>query len=143
MRVTHQIVYSSKANRRMSVSDLEEILVDARTGNEARNVTGALVYVDGVFLQILEGEKETLQRLMRSIAADTRHSSVTVFHEADVERPLFSDWRMAYVGAKPEQMAVWAGLEGTASIDTILQGVRREPQRTPRMLEHILQTLAR
>jgi len=139
--VTHRIIYSSQASRPLSVGELEEILVDARAGNEARNVTGALVYVDGVFLQVLEGDKATLQRLMQSIAADTRHSSVTVFHEIDVERPLFSDWRMAYVGAKPEQMATWAGLEGTATIDAILQDIRREPQRTARVIEHILKTL--
>lgn len=138
----HQIIYSSQANRPMSVSDLEEILVDAREGNEAHNVTGALIYVDGVFLQILEGDKETLLRLMRSIAADARHSSVTLFHEVEAERRLFSNWRMAYVGAQPEQVAAWAGLEGTASIDAILQGIQREPRRTSRVIEHILRSLA-
>jgi hypothetical protein len=140
--MTYQMIYSSQANSAMSMRDLEEILVDARAGNEARNVTGALVYVDGVFLQILEGEKETLLRLMRNIAADTRHSSVRVFHEAEVERPMFSNWRMAYVGAQPDQIGAWAGLEGTASIDAILQGMQREPQRTSRVIENILKVLA-
>jgi hypothetical protein len=138
----HQMIYSSQASAPMSISDLEEILVDARSGNEARNVTGALVYVDGVFLQILEGEKETLRRLMRSIAADTRHFSVTVFYEAEVERPMFSNWRMAYVGAQQDQVAAWAGLEGTATIEAILQGMQREPQRTSRVIENILKTLS-
>ena len=140
--MTYQMIYSSQANSAMSMSDLEEILVDARAGNEARNVTGALVYVDGVFLQILEGDRQTLLQLMRSIRADTRHSSVTVFHEAEVERPLFSNWRMAYVGAGPQQMAAWAGLEGTAAIDAIVQGIQREPQRTSRVIENILKALA-
>jgi hypothetical protein len=39
-----------------------KILVDARAGNEARNVTGALVFVEGVFLQILEGDKTSCGR---------------------------------------------------------------------------------
>jgi hypothetical protein len=140
--MVYQMIYSSQANTPMSIGDLEEILVDARTGNEKRNVTGALIYVEGVFLQILEGEKETLQRLMKSIAADTRHSRVTVFHEGVVDRPLFSNWRMAYVGATPEQMATWAGLEGAASITSILQGIQRDPQRRSRVIENLLGTLA-
>ena len=53
----HQIMYSSQATKPMTVTGLEEILADARAGNEARNVTGALVYVDGVFFQIIEGDK--------------------------------------------------------------------------------------
>ncbi len=139
--MTYQIIYSSQANRAMSIADLEAILVDARAGNEKRNVTGALIYVDGVFLQILEGEKQAVLGLMRSIAADTRHSSVTVFHEGEVDRPLFSNWRMAYVDARPEQVAMWAGLDGTASVGTIVQGMRHESERTARFIENILKAV--
>ena len=56
----YQIMYSSQASAPMTVAGLEQILADARTGNQARDVTGALVYVDGVFFQILEGEKDVL-----------------------------------------------------------------------------------
>ena len=65
--MTYQLIYSSQATVPMSVAELEEILVDARAGNEKRNITGALVYIDGIFLQVLEGERETVLSLMRSI----------------------------------------------------------------------------
>ena len=55
--MTYQIMDSSQASEPMTAVALETILADARTGNAARNVTGALIYVDGVFLQILEGDK--------------------------------------------------------------------------------------
>lgn len=140
--MTYQIVYSSQASRPMSLQDLESILDDARTGNEKRNITGALVFVDGVFLQILEGDKQAVRELMKSIEADERHFAVTVFHEGEAERPLFPDWRMAYVGAQPAQMAEWAGHEGTASVEAILKGMRHEPQRTARVIENILKAVA-
>jgi hypothetical protein len=126
----------------MSVSDLERILADARSGNEAREVTGVLVYVDGVFLQILEGNEDTVRELMRHIAADSRHAAVKVFHEAEVDEPMFGNWRMAFLSATPEQMAVWAGLEGTASLEAILEEVRRSPQWVARVAANILKTLA-
>jgi len=140
--VTYQLIYSSQASRTMSVGDLEEILIDARSGNEKRNITGVLVYVDGVFLQILEGDKETVLSLMRSISADSRHSSVTVFHEVEVEAPTFGNWRMAYLTATPDQLAVWAKLDGTASIESVLDNIRREPRRASQVVETILGALA-
>lgn len=142
IKVTYQLIYSSQAIAPMSVSDLEEILVDARAGNEKRNITGALVYIDGIFLQVLEGEKETVLGLMRSIETDTRHTSVKVFHQAEVDRPTFGSWRMAYLGATPEQMAIWSGLDGTASIESILADIHQKPHHASQVAETILRALA-
>lgn len=138
----YQIIYSSQANAAMTVTDLEQILVDARAGNEARNVTGALIYVEGVFLQIIEGEKATVLDLMANIARDARHSSVKVFHEAEIGQRSFADWRMAYLSATPQQMSVWAGLPGTATIDSILADMQRDPQRVSQVAANILKALA-
>jgi hypothetical protein len=140
--MTYQIIYSSQATAPMSLADLEEILADARTGNERRNVTGILVYVDGVFLQILEGEEETLRCLLRSIASDSRHTAMKVFHEAEIDGPTFKNWRMAYLSASPHQMAIWAGLEGTATIDSVLGDMHREPHLASRLAANLLRALA-
>ena len=141
--MTYQMIYSSQATAAMSIADLEAILVDARTGNERRKVTGVLVYVDGVFLQILEGDEQVLRSLMRSITSDSRHTGVKVFYEAEVDSPTFTSWRMAYLSATPQQMAVWAGLEGTAtSIDSVLADIHREPHRGSRVVENLLRAIA-
>ena len=139
----YQIIYSSQAKTPMSIAGLEEILVDARAGNEKHQVTGVLVYVDGVFMQILEGEEAVLRGLVQSIAADSRHTDLKVFYEREVSQRTFSDWRMAYLSATPQQMAVWAGLEGTApSIDSVLEGIHRNPKHVPQVIERLLRALA-
>jgi hypothetical protein len=138
----YQIMYSSMAPVPMTVDALEQILADARTGNEARNVTGVLVYVDGVFFQILEGDKKVVSDLMASIASDSRHQSVKVFYEAEVQARAFESWRMAYLSPTSEQMLTWAGLPGTATIETLLADVNREPQRVPPILLNALKSLA-
>jgi len=140
--VPYQIIYSSQAAQPMTASELEKILVDARAGNEARDVTGALIYVDGVFLQILEGEKDTVLGLMKNIAKDTRHGSVKVFHEAEVEARTFGDWRMVYVNASPQQLSVWAGLPGTTTIEALLEGIGRDARPVAQVAVSILKTLA-
>jgi hypothetical protein len=138
----YQIMYSSQAARPMTVAGLEEILVDARAGNEARNVTGALVHVDGVFFQILEGDKDVVKDLMASIARDSRHHSVKIFYEADADARAFQNWRMAYVSASAAQMSQWAGLPGTVAVKELLEEFNRDPQRPPRILASILKSLA-
>ena len=124
-----------------SVAELEKILVDAREGNARPHITGVLVYVDGVFLQVLEGEKDAILGLLQSIRSDTLHSSLKVIHEADVEAPTFSNWTMAYLAASPEQLAVWAGLEGTASMESILQRMQGQAQRVSQVVETLFRAL--
>lgn len=139
--MAYQIIYSSQASTPLSVDALEAILRDARAGNARRGVTGALVYVDGFFLQILEGERDVVQRLMRSIGQDSRHGSVTVFHEAEVGAPMFGGWHMAYLHAAPDQLAVWAGLDGSTTIDALLDDMRAAPGRASRLVVNILANL--
>lgn len=138
----HQVIYSSKAAEPMSAASLQKILDDARTGNEARDITGALVYADGVFLQILEGEKGIVRYVMENIERDTRHHSVKIFFEADVEARAFESFRMAYLTPSTEEMSDWAGLEGTATIDSILAHVHQDMDRMPRILVSIVEALA-
>jgi Sensors of blue-light using FAD len=140
--MAYQVIYSSQAAAPMSMSDLAKILVDARSGNERRGITGALIYVEGVFLQILEGPKDTVQSLMSSIAKDSRHVSLQVFYEAEVNQPMFSTWKMAYLNPTPGQIAAWVGLEGTASVEEILADVHRTPNRASRVADGILKALA-
>jgi hypothetical protein len=134
----YQIMYSSQATEPMTVTGLEEILGDARTGNQARNVTGALIYVDGVFFQIIEGDKDVVQNLMANIARDSRHHSVKVFYEAEVDVRTFASWSMAYLSATAEQMSKWAGLPGTATVEELLADINR----VPRILVNIMNALA-
>ena len=139
----YQIMYSSEAAEPMTVTGLEQILTDARAGNELRNVTGALVYVDGVFFQILEGDEDVVRNLMTSIASDSRHHSVKVVYEAEVDARAFESWRMAYLSPTAEEMSTWAGLTGTATVENLLADVNRDPQRVPRMLVNVLKALAK
>ena len=139
----YQIMYSSQATKPMTVTDLEKILTDARAGNQARNVTGVLVYVDGVFFQILEGDQAVVRNLMANIASDTRHQSVKVFYEAQVDVRAFDSWSMAYLGSTAQEMATWAGLPATATVEEVLADVNRDPDRVPRILINVLHALVR
>lgn len=54
------LIYGSSSTDRFSEADLVPLLQQAREKNQRLNVTGMLLYRDGNFLQVLEGERETV-----------------------------------------------------------------------------------
>ncbi len=140
--MTYQIIYSSESATPMQTADLEEILEQARRSNGEKGITGALVYVDGVFLQILEGKVEAILELMARIAGDVRHETVTILKQGTIPAAIFNDWKMAYVSATAEQIARWAGLSGTSPIPEIIADLRNDPVKAAQVAQSILSALA-
>jgi hypothetical protein len=138
----YRLVYSSEATAEMGRADLEQMLEESRLRNVKRGITGVLVYTDGVFLQVLEGERDDVDDLMTSLRRDPRHRNVTVIHEGEIDRPAFPTWRMACLSPRPDEVAGWAGLEGTTSIEAVLETLRRDPDRVPRALTGLVEALA-
>ena len=136
--MTYQIIYSSEATVPMQAHDLEELLQQARRRNGEQGISGALVYTDGVFLQVLEGERDRLHDLMESILKDVRHEHVAILREGEVEVARFSQWKMAYVSATPEQVAQWAGIRGDGAKGTAGPDVAENLRRTAQFARDLL-----
>ena len=139
--MTYQMIYFSAASTPMQVDELEDILEQAQSNNSSNGITGALVYIDGSFLQILEGEKARVQTLMQKISKDFRHETVTVLQEGEIAAAAFSEWKMAYVSATPEQVARWAGLSGTTQLPEVWQDIRQDPSKATQLANSILSVL--
>ena len=140
--MTYQTIYSSEATTPMQTEDLEELLQRARRRNAIEGISGALVYTDGIFLQILEGERAKVHALMARIHKDVRHENVTVLREGDVPAPLFSSWKMAYVSATPAEVARWAGIDVVTGKSEAVDD-HENVERTAQFAQDILALLAR
>ena len=138
----YRLIYSSEATAEMARTDLEQMLRESRIRNTRRDITGVLVFADGVFLQVLEGEREDIEDLMEHIQRDPRHRDIKVFHEEETDRRAFPSWRMAYLSPRAEDVSAWAGLEGATSIEGVLATVRSDPDRIPRVLTGLVESLA-
>jgi hypothetical protein len=90
-----QLLYVSNTQRDFPQAELESILVAARRNNAAASVTGMLLYLDGGFLQILEGNDEAVEQIYRRICQDNRHWGASILLDHDTERA-FTDWNMGY-----------------------------------------------
>jgi hypothetical protein len=140
--MTVRVIYSSEAVGEPSPADLEAILDDARPSNEAAGITGVLVFADGVFLQVLEGERDAVDSLVARIARDPRNRGLKVFYRGEIDACTFESWHMAYLSPSAAQMADWVGLEGTVTIDRLLAHLRQFPDLVPRVLLSIVEALA-
>ncbi|WP_298306473.1 BLUF domain-containing protein [uncultured Erythrobacter sp.] len=88
-----QYVYISTAQG-LSREEVEAILAVCARNNVAQKVTGLLLYNGRNFLQLLEGAKDTLDRLMQNIEADPRHAGVAILHKGEVDDRVCPDWAM-------------------------------------------------
>ncbi len=91
------LIYGSAATKLLSESELIEILKKARENNSKRNVTGMLLYNDGNFLQVLEGEEADVTYIYEKIDKDPRHHETMVYVKKPIDHRVFGDWEMGFV----------------------------------------------
>lgn len=92
----HQLLYVSNAASDISIRALDDILTASRRNNARLDITGLLLFIDGGFLQILEGEERAVRELYSRIAADPRHSNLRLMLDRGVPARAFADWSMGF-----------------------------------------------
>lgn len=88
------LLYVSRATRPLADDELAALLRQARTFNRSAGLSGCLLYLNGHFMQMLEGKRAVLYALMDKIRADPRHDSLRIVIEGRARRRVFRDWGM-------------------------------------------------
>lgn len=78
--------------------EVDDLVAVARSRNATLDVTGALIFTEMHFAQILEGSAAAVEELMVSIRADRRHREVSTVSVIETPQRRFPDWSMAYSG---------------------------------------------
>jgi len=104
------VIYASAAARPFTDAELAELLSRARAKNASLDVTGMLLYSEGSFLQVLEGEEPTIRALYRTIAADDRHGRMIKLIEEPISARAFADWSMSFTAMSVEELRDLPGL---------------------------------
>jgi hypothetical protein len=86
----YHLVYISQAQENMTLTTLVVLLMQARTLNERHDVTGTLVYGDGQFMQVMEGEEAVVKDLYARVAQDARHYNVRTLAEGPLATRSFA-----------------------------------------------------
>jgi len=99
-----QIIYCSAAKHNFSKSELAHLLAKSRSNNLKNSVTGMLLYAEGSFFQVLEGEPDVVERLFETIRLDRRHKDVTLIIHEPIAVRAFGDWTMGYSDITPKEV---------------------------------------
>ena len=90
---TFQLIYSSQPFG-YNLEILSSILTTSRVNNKKRDITGALICREDIFLQLLEGPKGDIEETYHSIKRDDRHLNVQNLIDHNVDDRLFPAWAM-------------------------------------------------
>jgi hypothetical protein len=112
----HHIIYLSWATHPFSDEQLHALLQQARSHNTQADITGILLYGNGCFLQVLEGEEATVRRLYEHIKCDGRHRDVAAYADKAVTQRAFAEWAMAFQATTPQQFEEVVGYLRPAAV---------------------------
>jgi hypothetical protein len=94
------LLYSSKIKIDIAditlESELEKIEQSAISHNADSSITGYLLYMDGYFIQYIEGSTKDVEKLYLKITLDTRHNSITLLSHEKIAERAFKKWTNLY-----------------------------------------------
>ena len=92
-----RILYVSRAVGPQTTTVTASILAKAQARNAADGIGGVLCQGQGLYLQVLEGERSAVHRLYAKIVADPRHTDVMMLRLEEITQRRFANWSMALV----------------------------------------------
>ncbi len=113
------LIYSSYAKINFNHADLKALLMQSRDKNKSFGVSGMLLYLEGKFIQFLEGEEKNVKTLYAKINQDKRHKGVVLLKEGLIDKQLFTNWSMAFSSVTPEELAGEEGFEKLKSFSAL------------------------
>ena len=103
------LIYISTAIRLFNDDELKEILMKSQENNLKNGLTGMLLYAEGSFVQLLEGEADQLNETYEKIKADKRHKNLSKLDEGKTDSRSFPEWTMGYKLITPTDMSEFKG----------------------------------
>lgn len=100
MEPLKEILYVSQSliPRRSVDRVLAELVGAALIKNRALGISGSLIFSGHRFAQCLQGNVKAVDALMKTIAADSRHTHVSIVVDRAIARRSYSGWRLDYAG---------------------------------------------
>ena len=104
------LIYASVATQDFGTAELTELLQKAREENKRLGLTGMLLFSDGSFFQVLEGEPGPVNQLYEKITRDKRHTQCTLIIKEPIAKRSFENWGMGFSQVSTEELKNIPGL---------------------------------
>ena len=93
----YQLVYISKLPQPLSPKAFKYLIENAQLKNMENDVTGIMIKQGVHILQVLEGNRHTIQELFELIENDPRHINIHSCLFEPIETRRFGKWSMAFL----------------------------------------------
>lgn len=93
----YAISYVSTAKRSLSETEIRQILNDSEINNDKQNITGLLLYSEGNFFQIIEGDQKQIIQLYETIEDDSRHFNVIKLFGKEINKESFDGYKSDFI----------------------------------------------
>ncbi len=110
MELVHCIYCSASTTGDFDPAELSALLDKCRSNNARCGITGMLLYQHRPFVQVLEGEKSTVESLFEKISKDRRHDRITKIVQEPIAERAFASWTMGYPRITAKELAQTPGL---------------------------------
>lgn len=87
---------------------MRAILKISLANNARIGITGCLIFDGKGFLQILEGNRSSVETIYQAIEADPRHRNVHLVGRLEVPKRTFCTWEMGRYLRRPDEAAIFA-----------------------------------
>jgi hypothetical protein len=101
-----RLIYVSTGRGDASAAELDAILESAARRNGQQGITGMLLYADGSFMQVLEGEEAAVDETFGRVERDSRHTGIFVIDRQPITERSFGRWTMGFKRVGAGQAAV-------------------------------------
>lgn len=118
-----QLTYASRTSPNIGPADIKDILQSSQRNNGTLGVTGALCLANGIFLQQLEGDRQTVNQVYHRLLHDTRHTNPAVLDFGEISCRRFGAWNMGLISAVPDNRQLFLKYSNTAHFDPYLMSV--------------------
>ena len=131
----YRLVYVGAAIQPFSKAELLELLKGARNKNQRLGISGMLLYKDGDFLQLLEGERSAVKALFAQIKQDPRHDGTIVVDEEETDERLFQDWAMGFRDLNDPEVQTTPGYTQYMNTPLVAEQLAKHPSTALQLLE--------
>ncbi|WP_341907586.1 BLUF domain-containing protein [Polaromonas sp. YR568] len=101
-----RLLYVSRAAGPQTGTVSTSILSVAQTNNRKNGITGVLCQGQGLYLQVLEGQRSAVNQLYAAILNDKRHHDVELLQLEEITTRRYPDWSMAHVELSDQDLMI-------------------------------------
>jgi len=133
----YYLIYLSAGVSWFNEEELTEILAKSNVNNSRENVTGLLLYSEGNFIQLLEGEEHDVKNSFYRISKDQRHKGITIIASGNIEQRNFPEWGMGFKSIHAEDLTELDGFLDLSKKDFL---TNKENHLTTNLLKAFVKT---